>query len=256
MNVGINIESSWHINNYLFYYECSSLYSLNESNNKDFVLTKDEFFLNNLFEQPKKNPENKKKYFKIIKQRKVGRKRKNYNGVIEKTHSKYDFDNIIRKIQVHFHNFLISFINEILINYGIKKKFLNTDYKNKKNVKKQHVDELKSKEIGEILCQNLSTKYRKQYKIDKYKNIKLYWEVIENESIKRILSEPYIYIFRNFYYKNKRDLSEYNLNVVLSSKVKTYKDFLKDCNKDSEYIEKIEKIVKKCYLPKKIFIQK
>ena len=198
----------------------------------------------------------KKTYFKIKKVKKVGRKRKRDKSNFGKTHSKYDFDNIIRKVQVHFHNFLISFVNEILMNFGIKQKFLNPDYKSKKNVKKEIVNNLKSKEIGKILCQNLSTKYKKQYKLDKEKNNKLYSEVIENDSIKKILSEPYINIFRNFYYTNKRDLNDYNLNIKISNKVKTFQDLLKDCNKDGEYSETIEKTVKKCYLPKKIFIKK
>ena len=256
MKVGINIESIFLESNNFIHYDSSSLNSLNNSNNNEFGFAIEENFLNNIFEEPRNYSENKKKYFKIKKVKKVGRKRKNHNCPIGKTHSKYDFDNIIRKIQVHFHNFLISFTNEILSNFGIKKKFYKTEYKIKKNVKKENVDNLKFKAIGTILCQNLSTKYRKQYKLDKEKNIKLYSEVIENESIKNILSQPYINIFRNFYYNNKRVLNDYNLNIVLSSKVKTYNDFLKDCSKDMEYVSKIEKIVKKCYLPKKIFIKK
>jgi len=237
-------------------YDCISLDFVNDSNDQNFVVSIDDIILNNnIFQEPKKISGNKKLYFKITKVKKVGRKRNRAKPKFGKTHSKYDFDNIIRKVQVHFHNFLISFVNEILMNFGIKQKFLNPDYKSKRNAKKEMVDNLKSKEIGKILCQNLSTKYRKQYKLDKEKNNKLYSEVIENDNIKKILSEPYISIFRNFYYTNKRDLNDYNLDIKISNKVKTYQDLLKDCSKDSEYSEIIEKIVKKCYLPKKIFIK-
>ena len=188
------------------------------------------------------------KIFNIIKEKKVGRKRnRDY-------HSKYAHDNIIRKVQVYFHNFLVCFINEILINFGIKKKFLNTDYKNKKDIKNENVESLKSKEIGQILCQNISPKYRKQYKDDKEKNNKLYLEVIKYDSIRKILSEKYINIFRNFYYKNKRDLSDYGLNIKLSNSIKTYQDLLEENSNDIEYVEKINKVVEKYYLPKKLFI--
>ena len=108
-------------------------------------------------------------------------------------------------------------------------------------------------EIGYILRQDISSKYRKQYLEDKEKNNKLYLEVIKYDSIKKILSETYINIFRNFYYINKRDLNDYNLNIKLSNEVKTYQDFLDDQKEDKDNIEKINKIVTKCYLPKKIF---
>ena len=127
-------------------------------------------------------------------------------------------------------------------------------------VKKETVEKLKSKEIGQILRQNISTKYKKQYKEDKGKNNKLYLEVTKNaeyDSIRKILSETYINIFRNFYYLNKKDLNVYGLNITLSNNVKTYKDLLENLSKQSEddkYIEKIKEIVNECYLPKKRFI--
>ena len=72
------------------------------------------------------NPEQlKNKVFKIAKSKFDGRKRKRDCQNNKKVHSKYDNDNIIRKVQVHFQNFLVSFINEILLNFGISKKFLN-----------------------------------------------------------------------------------------------------------------------------------
>ena len=251
MNKGIFIESGSNIFNHFLDNDCSSDYSLNDFKSQNLGF---EVLPHEISEENKKIPENKIKYFKITKVKRCGRKRKRDNKNTEKSHSKYEFDNIIRKVQVHFHKFLISFVNEILINFGINKKFLSIDYKHKKDVKKERVDELKKLEIGSILSRDLSTKYKKQYKIGKDKNEKLYSEVIKYDSIKKILSEPYINIFRNFYYKNKRNLNEYNLNIKLSKNVKTYHDFLKDFSKESEYIEKIEKFVKKCYLPKKIFI--
>lgn len=203
----------------------------------------------------------KNKIFEITKTKKrLGRKRKEdlqKSSTKVKSHSKYEDDNVIRKIQIHFLNYLISFTNEILMHFGSKKKFLNIDYSSKKNVKKEYVESLKSKEIGQILSQIISTKYKRQYNDDKEKNNKLYAEVTKNakyDSVKKILSETYLYIFMNYYYENKKDLNEYGLNIKLSNKVKTYKDLLEKHNEDSKYIAKIEKIVKENYLPEQLFI--
>ena len=193
---------------------------------------------------------------KVKKEKRVGRKRKGEHQNDEKTHTKYDKDNIHRKIQVHFIKFLFAFINDILMYFGIEQKFLGIDYKNKKVVTKDNVENLKTTEIGQILRQDISTKYKKVYKIDKEINNKLYLEVIKSEDIKNILSETYINIFRNLYYKNKRDLNDYGLDITLSDEVKTYKDLLDENIKDGEYIEKIKNLVKYCYLPKKFIINK
>jgi hypothetical protein len=190
------------------------------------------------------------------KEKKFGRKRKGDHQDDEKTHTKYDKDNIHRKIQVDFINFLFAFINEILIYFGIKQKFLGIDYKNKKVVTKDYVENLKTTEIGQILCKDISPKYQTLYNKNKDFNCKLYLKVIKNESIKNILSEKYINIFRNLYYKNKRDLNDYGLNIKLSNKVETYQDLLDRNNDDNEYIEGIKNLVKYCYLPQKFVTQK
>ena len=169
----------------------------------------------------------------------------------KKRHSKYDDDNIIIKIQVHYHNYIFDFANEILKNYGLKKKFLNIVYSEKRDITKENFKNLKSKEIGQILRQNISTKYKRQYGDDKEKNNKLYLEVIKYDSIRKILSETYINIFRNFYYENKREINDYGLNIKLSNNVKTYQDLLEKNKNDSKYIERIKEKVQECYLTNK-----
>ena len=57
---------------------------------------------------------------KVKKEKRVGRKRKGDHLNDEKVHTKYDKDNVHRKIQVNFMAFLFSFINEILIHFGIE----------------------------------------------------------------------------------------------------------------------------------------
>ena len=198
----------------------------------------------------------KDKVFNIIKEkkgRKVGRKRLRGLKNGEKGHTKYDQDNIIRKIQVDFYKFLVCFINDILMNLGIRKRFLKIKYNDIKNVKKQNVEQFKLQKIGDILKKNISTKYKKQYKYEKDKNNKLYLEVTKNAKIKNILSETSINIFRNYYYSNKRDLNEYDINIQLSNNLKTYKNLLEKNSKDDLYTKQIEKIVEKFYLPQALF---
>ena len=264
--MGSELNDPVYIDNYqkiptLYYDESISRDYISENLDKYFVYTygsTNDSNNNEIKEQKeqKEQIENIEKKEKEIKKIKAGRKRKREIEIDDeniKIHSKHNYDNIIRKIQVHFIKFIFSFINEILKNEGIRKIFYDIDYNIKKDIKNKNVEILKTTEIGQILSQNISTKNRKKYKVDKEINNKLYLEVIKNESIRKILSETYINIFRNIYYKNKRDLNDYGLNIKLSNNVKTYKDLLEKNIKDKKYIKEINNTVERCYLPKKIF---
>ena len=234
--------------------------------NDSSISESDSFVFKNSYEGPydidensttkitQENSKNKNSDKKEEKRKKSGRKRKRENENGKNYHTKFAYDNIIRKIQVHFLNFLVSFINEILKHYEFKQKFFNIDYNIKKDIKKENIENLKSLEIGEILCKDISKKYKNQYKEDVKINNKIYLEVIKNDNIRKILSEKYINIFKNIYYKNKRDLNDYGLNIKLSNDVKTYKDLLKKYNKDNDYKEEIIKAGKRCYIYEKFFI--
>ena len=241
-------------NNESYYSVDDYIYKDSEYNNNIFITNE----IIKITDISEKENISKNKIFEITKTI-LGIKRQrgkpNPNGKKnKKRHSKYDDDNIIIKIQVHYHNYIFDFANEILKNYGLKKKFLNIVYSEKRDITKENFKNLKSKEIGQILRQNISTKYKRQYGDDKEKNNKLYLEVIKYDSIKKILSEKYINIFRNLYYKNKRDLNDYGLNIKLSNKIKTYQDLLDKNSNESKYVEKINKVVEKYYLPQKLFI--
>ena len=54
----------------------------------------------------------------------------------EKFHDKNTSDNLIRKIQVHYLYFIVSYLNDILNNLNYKFQFLNLNYKFKMNTKK------------------------------------------------------------------------------------------------------------------------
>ena len=97
---------------------------------------------NNIFEirSIDKNKEDKNENRKIfyihdinnILEKKRGRKTKD---IKIKIHDKYTIDNILRKIQVHYLNFLVEFINEILKYLGFKQRLFSLDYNFKKKCK-------------------------------------------------------------------------------------------------------------------------
>jgi hypothetical protein len=62
----------------------------------------------------------------------LGNKKRGRHSISEnedkKNHDRFSDDNILRKIQVHYLSFIISFINDILKSLGFKEKFLNLNY--------------------------------------------------------------------------------------------------------------------------------
>jgi hypothetical protein len=67
-------------------------------------------------------------------------------------HSIYSNDNITSKIQIHFLNFIISFLNDCLLSFGTKElSFKNIDYKVKSKVSRKHLEEMKNSTILDIL---------------------------------------------------------------------------------------------------------
>ena len=179
----------------------------------------------------------------------VGKKRKSD----KKPHTKFDLDNILRKIQVHFQKFTINYCNEILSYFDIHEQFLQIDYNFKKVINKKNFNELKSKNVGFILRQEISNKYRK-YKDDKDKNIRLYDKLIKNEELKELLTESYINLFRNIYYQSVRQVNYGGKTINLSQNVKTFNDILENPKYDGLYKEKILKAVEEFYLPKQKFM--
>ena len=92
---------------------------------------------------------------------KAGRKRKRPLEIGEKEHSKDAHDNILRKIQVHFLTFIINYANAILSHLNFSFQFIDIDYHIKKVISKEKFSALKKKNIGEILCQEISPKFKK-----------------------------------------------------------------------------------------------
>ena len=252
-----------------------------ESNNASFYLnlpifrTQEEQKNNNTIENEKSPTEEKELYlienlnnlrisppkpFTILNKKRRGRKKpeikqneinEKYNDY-EKIHDKYVIDNLLRKIQVHYLNFIVIFLNEILKFLNFKLKFLNLAYNFKRNINKNFVNSLKDKTIGDIICTQISVKYKK-YSPNINKNI--YDKTKWNHILKKIYSENYLLFFRKIYFKSERiiNLKEYGLNqkFILSEESQMYKDLIK--NGDYVYKRNLKDCVNRYFLLNSLF---
>jgi hypothetical protein len=162
-------------------------------------------------------------------------------------HDKFSEDNLRRKIQVHFMSFIISFINDILKQLGHQQQFNKLSYDFKKNVTNSFFEELKTKKISDIICNNI----RKKYKIDNIDfNRKLYENLKDKEVLKDLFDVNYLVFFKNIYYEKNitflNSLSE--KKIVLSSQIKTFEDLKQSVKKDNDYVEKLNLYVEENFL--------
>ena len=187
---------------------------------------------------------------------KRGRKKGNDNKRTKyKNHDKYDKDNSLTKIQVHYFNFIIHFLNTILPIFKFNKRehFYIIDYRIKQKVNKEYSDYLKTLKLADIVKMKISDKC---CSIEKNFNIKLYNEVKTIPVINNILEENYLSFFQNVYYKSERkiNLAKYGLNIdiILPDKIKMYNDILKSFE-DKNCITLIQKYVNDRYFDNKLF---
>lgn len=210
--------------------------------------------INNQIQKTNKNSSNNY-IFNINKEKKIftGKKRIKELKEGEERHNKYFPDNILRKIQVHSINYIFDLMNELLYIKGYKEKFLKISYNFKNAINKNNVMKLKQSSIGDIIKQNISKKYRTKYVEDIKRNNKLFNQVNNDKFISQILNETYLFIFRNYYLKNKKEIKIDGLDFKLKN-IKTLEDLLKKNNDDNRYMKMINEVIEKNYLPKKQFI--
>ena len=175
-----------------------------------------------------------------------GRKRKKYNDKNQrKVHGKLEKDNILRKVNVKCFSFIIGFANEIIADKHFEGKFFPLAKKIKENISQKWLKNLKGLTLGEILCNDISEKF-KNY--DPNTNKIFYKQVIKNENIRKIFSVKFMTIF-NIFIKSQRNIKIGNIEHNISPEIKMFDDFLLKMKKkyvnDSElYIEKIKEIIK------------
>ena len=187
-------------------------------------------------------------------------------------HNRFSSDNILRKIQVHYFTFIISFLNYLLKYFNYDYKFLELDYSIKKNINKgvnkrktKIGNENKNKKIinsfdditvEKIISQNIS----KQYKLyEKNQNELICEAVKENETLYNILKDNHLNIFKKFYFTRSKliNLEEYGLDkcIKLPNDVKTHIDLLKQNEAfGEEYKKSINECILKNFFPKAKFL--
>ena len=200
----------------------------------------------------------------VILKKKRGRQTKKNS---KREHNFDSQDNILRMIKVHYLNFIVSFLNDILFNLNYKERFKKLDYDFKKNINQKFLDELKRKNIGDIISNKISDKYKENKKKEKneefYKNFNkdIYNHLKENEVINNILSQNYLDLFKKIYYKSNRiiDLKKFGLfkTITLSINVKMFKDLqlkVKENLKNKSNKANLEQCIKRNFIPELIFM--
>ena len=198
----------------------------------------------------------------------------------KKVHDRNSDDNLLRKIQIHFYNFIILFLNDIfkVLNIDLQGQFISgklllpgnnevdkfhkIEHDTKKKVNKKTVQILKEAKVKDILEYNISPKFKK---FPNDNNKKISKEVLENntdkELVEKIFSLECLLLFKNIYYRSYKivNLKELGIEkvdkvITLSKNVKMFQDLLKKNEKKGKtHVINIHKCAIKNFLPGYIF---
>ena len=195
--------------------------------------------------KPLKKDKRKKKYNSY----KRGRiKKTNQKNKIITIHSKMSFDNILRKIKVMYHNFIIKFVNDYIkfIYDGFQRfRLRKISGKITQNVTKKHNKILSNVSLKEFLSNKISSKYKQ----DKDKNKKIVGKLcILKTQIKELFEMSYINFYKKIFLCSNRNYLEEKYG--LSENTLTFKDNLElmSENENINYIKEVEKIGKKKFI--------
>ena len=166
-------------------------------------------------------------------------------------HDSNSYDNIITKIQVHFLNFLISFLNDAIDSIFEKNKnihFVKFNYAEKSNRKNEHLTKMKSSTIKDLLLNiDISLKYKK---FEKNINKKLVEKLDQFPFFQQVFKMNFLKLFY-YYYNNKQPFDQkfliFDQEIILSEKTKSFYNLL---DKNQELEENIMNVIKFDYLEK------
>ena len=163
-------------------------------------------------------------------------------------HSKMSFDNILRKIKVMYHGFIIKFVNDYI-------KFLYDGFQRfrlrkisgeiTQNVTKKHNKILSEEPLKEFLSNKISSKYKQE----KNKNKKIVEKLCSLKSeIKELFEMTYITFYQRIFLCNNRSFLENKYGI--SKRTLTFDDNLQLLNQTETvtYYKEVEKIGKKKFL--------
>ena len=185
---------------------------------------------------------------------KMKRGRKSENNSKKETHDSKSYDNILIKIQVHYMNFIISFINDCIRAFNKSKKLFfkkfNTDIK--KKVSKMSFDSIKNSTINEILSNiKISRKYKK---FDPYYNKVNLNILLKDDWFKKLFGMKFLDLFR-YYYNDKEPFNKILLFDKIITLSKDTKPFFKLIERNKEISQRIIEITEIDYLNRKYQIE-
>ena len=233
----------------------NSIYFIKKQDNFDTesrsTLNSTNFILDQEKIMPEKKEDSKKKkinFITFLKKKRGKKSLSNKENSSKKPHGSEDFDNIQRKIQVHYITFLISFANDLVINYFGKKSkyhFKDVKYELKRIVNHKNVEYLKQCKYSDIVQMKISPKNKK---FNEDTNKKIYLEITQlSKELKNFFDKNYLYIFQNYYLglkANEKEINFEEIKINLSQKTKGFYHLLEK-NKFSK--EKFINIIKSVY---------
>ena len=186
--------------------------------------------------------------FKTVLHHKRGRKEKSQKKIGVKYHGSGDLDNIQRKIQVSFFNFLINLANDAIKTvFGKKTQFCFKDvnYQLKKVVNYNYAEKLKLFKYSDIIQMEVSSKI-KNYKENF--NRETYMKICElSPKLKKMFDSNYLYMFKNYFceIKENQNIIDFDgLKIILSTKTKGLFYLLR---KNGDTQEQFKNVIKNVY---------
>lgn len=187
----------------------------------------------------------------------LSKKSKTCNGKSKrkKEHSKFEKDNIMRKLNIHFISFIVKYVNFNIQKLISKHQplFINLSYEFKKKINNSTFAELKNMNLGEILRNEGSWKNKRNLIYESDYNEKIFKSVYKT-SLKDLLDTNYINFYREVYssssFVDKKYLGIYKApkNILFFSDF-LKKEIKKDKIKGELYKERL------IYLSKKEFVK-
>ena len=181
----------------------------------------------------------------LVRKKTSGRTRKKKSEKVP--HGNKSFDNIERKIQVHYLNYVISFSNDAFRYYfkNSSFSFKKINQKEKIKVNFNNVSKLKKSKIKDLLNSEISVKFKN---FDKNENKKLLSQLKETW-LDKLFDMNYLDLFK-YYYNNKESRLDTIIfekkKIPLTEGTKSFYELLEDNKEIKENIVEVAKIIYFC----------
>ena len=164
-------------------------------------------------------------------------------------HSSISEDNILTKIQTHFLNFIIFFLNDCVYNYykNRKIKFIKFAHEIKAKVSSKYLNKMKNSTIYDLLTEiEISSKFTRHNKNNNEKNAKILNKI---PWFKKIFELKFLDLFQYYYNENKQlnKIFLFEREITLTKDTKSYYFLLE---KNMTIKKEIIEITKYNYLSK------